>query len=137
MNRKNWLSALLAVMMVISMMACIALPAVAVSDIAQAEAEALPLASTATKTDEHTKYQINSIDELLRTSHIAPTTAPTANTSSNFAEGDIIYITADLDLSTWDPSNFATYDEGTGKYTTKGSFVANKGTLGSASAYLK
>ncbi len=137
MNRKNWLSALLAVMMVISMMACIALPAVAVSDITQVEAEALPLASTATKTDEYTKYQINSIDELLRASHASVTSNPTGNGSTNFASGDTIYITADLDLSTWDPSNFATYDEETTKYTTIGNFVVNKGTLGATSAYLK
>ncbi len=137
MNRKNWLSALLAVMMVISMMACIALPAVAVSKLTQAEAENLPLASTATASDTVTAYQINSIDELLRASHAAVTTNPTANSSTAFKDGDTIYITADLDLATWDPSNFATYNEETGKYTTKGFFVANKGTFGDQGAYLK
>ncbi len=136
MTRKNWLSALLAVMMVISMMACIALPAVAASDLTLDEAKTLPLASTATASDTVTKYQINSVDELLAASHASVTSNPTANSSTIFKDGDTIYITADLDITAWDPSNYATYEAGTGKYTTKGSFVASKGTIGSSSAYL-
>ncbi len=120
MNRKNWTGALLAVMMVISMMACFVLPAAAATDY-----NTLPLASTATQSDAYTEYRIDSVDELLRASHNACTTNPTANGSSNFKLGDVIYLTADLDIDAWDCSNWATYDAATGKYTTIGNWISN------------
>ena len=86
MNRKNWMSALLAVMMVVSMMAVVAMPAVA------ADYTTLPLASSATATDEITEYQINSVAELV---------AASAN-SANYTASDVIYITASLDISTYE-----------------------------------
>jgi len=126
MNRKNWFSAILAVMMVISMMACIALPAVAASDITLDEARQLPLASSVSASDTHTKYQINSVSELIAASIASVTSNPTANTTYAFLAGDTLYLTADLDISNWSGwERWATYDAGTGKYTTIGNHVAN------------
>lgn len=136
MNRRNWLSALLAVMMVISMMTCIALPAVAEIDYTM-----LPYASTATRYDGVSAYQINSVGELIRTNMalrmrgadatgyasgstnrgMEGTTVTSGDTRLviwNFEETDTIYLTADLDTANWsDWKEFATYDEVTGLYT--------------------
>ncbi len=121
MNKKL-LSALLAVMMVISMMACVALPAGAIT---QVEAEALPLASTAAKNDGVTAYQINSVDELIAAASadfVGTVYKMAANSDSfasasnyihekfidtGYARSDVstyntIYITADLDIAAWE-----------------------------------
>ncbi|MBQ7934887.1 MAG: hypothetical protein IJ333_00840 [Clostridia bacterium] len=112
MNRKNWMSALLAVMMVISMMAVIALPAVA------ADYTALPLASTSVKEDGITEYQINSVEELVAASKNIVNPSADSYECVSYDPGDTIYITADLDISTYqgdfaaDYANFTNHASG-------------------------
>lgn len=67
MNKRNWISALLAVMMVISMMACIAVPVAAeeVYDLTQEEAEALPSVTTAHQDDGVQSYKISNWEEFI------------------------------------------------------------------------
>ena len=127
MNRKNWVSALLAVMMVLSMTAMIILPSGAAATLNEQELAALPLASTATKADGKTAYKIDSVSELLAASHNAITNSANSNSSNNFETGETIYLTADLDINDWDYSRFATYDEETGKYTTIGRMGVSTG----------
>ncbi len=125
MNRKNWVSALLVAMMVLSMAAMIILPSGAAATLTDEEIAALPLASKATKSDAYTEYKIDSVGELIAASHNSITAAADANADSNFSSGDVVYLTADLDIADWDTTDWATYDEETGKYTTKGRMIPN------------
>ncbi len=127
MNRKNWVSALLAVVMILSLTAMIILPSGAEATLTTEQIAALPLASTATKTDGKTEYKIDSVSELLAASHNAITNSANANTSNNFVTGETIYLTEDLDINDWDYTRFATYDPETGKYTTVGKMGVSTG----------
>ncbi|MBQ7935318.1 MAG: hypothetical protein IJ333_03105 [Clostridia bacterium] len=95
MKRKNWFSALMAVAMGLSMLTVVT-PAMA----EEVDYTALPLASTAEAGDSVTAYQINSVQELVNaTARI--THASNGKTLANFEAGDTIYLTADLDISTY------------------------------------
>lgn len=138
MKKNRVLSAVLAVMMLISMIACIALPAAAL------DYTTLPLASTAIRGDGINAYQINSVAELLKTCKVLKLRQYGATGTSggpesgltgdaryaiwNFETTDTIYITADLDMANWDYTSVATYDANTGKYTPN--FYANEDASG-------
>ncbi|MBQ8600722.1 MAG: hypothetical protein IJ407_05040 [Clostridia bacterium] len=86
MKRKNVLSALLAVMMVISMMAVIAMPAVAAG-----EKTDLPSIQTATSSDAVTGYALSSVADLIWWGN-----NPTAVTAE-----DTVYLTKDIDIAAY------------------------------------
>ena len=95
LKRKNWFSALMAVTMGLSMMTVVT-PAMA----DEIDYTALPLASTAAAEDGITAYQINSVQELVdATARI--THGSNGKTLATFDSGDTIYLTADLDISTY------------------------------------
>lgn len=121
MNRRNWLSALLAVMMVISMMTCIALPAVAEIDYTM-----LPLASASYLNDGFNAYQINSVGELLAASANYVTSAAASNTDHAIDAGDTVYLTADLDIADWNVTGWAV-ENPDGTYTTVGKITTSTG----------
>lgn len=116
MKKNRVLSAVLAVMMLISMIACIALPAAAL------DYTTLPLASTATWGDGKSAYQVNSVGELIAMNMAAKQSRDGANiyagdgdySNDNFEPDDVIYLTADLDMNDWNWQAYATYTEGVG-----------------------
>jgi len=131
MKKRSLFSALLAVMMVLSMMACIALPTT-VSALSNTEIAALPLASTAAKNDGITAYKIDSVDELIAAASadfVGTVYKMAANSDSfasasnyihekfidtGYARGDVstyntIYITADLDIAAWETATGKTF----------------------------
>ncbi len=89
MKSKNVLSALLAVMMVLSMMTAIAMPAVAAG-----EKTDLPSIQTATSSDKVTEYAMSSVADLIWWGQ-----NPTAVTAS-----DTVYLTKDLDITAYGPT---------------------------------
>ena len=94
MNRKNWTSALLALVMVISMMTCFVVPtAIAETDtMTLEEAKALDSVQTATADDKDTAYQLASVEDLIWL----------ATGYTNVVAGDTVYLTADLDITSYD-----------------------------------
>ena len=127
MSKKNWISALLTVVMVISMMAIMAMPAAAEGP-SEEELAAMPHASEAYKNDSVTAYKIDSVDELLaaadstfvgtKVSVSADSLSASGATNNihekfydtGFDRGDLstyntIYITCDLDIEAWQAAN--------------------------------
>ncbi|MBQ8600170.1 MAG: hypothetical protein IJ407_02165, partial [Clostridia bacterium] len=99
MNRKNWTSALLALVMVISMMTCFVVPtAIAETDtMTLEEAKALDSVQTATADDKDTAYQLASVEDLIWL----------ATGYTNVVAGDTVYLTADLDITSYDAGKAA------------------------------
>ncbi len=95
--------------------------------------DTLPLASTALRGDKVDAYKIDSVAELLNTGKVLRLRGYGATATSggkesglsgdanysiwNFEPTDVIYLTADLDITDWDYTSVATYDEATGLYT--------------------
>lgn len=108
MNRKNWISALMAVMMVLSMLTVVALPAVAVTA-TEAPADAVP--ATDVSSSQGTNFTISNFDELIYF----------AKNYNSFEKRDTVYLTTDLDINDY-PGDFATDFPSIGKSQDSGSF---------------
>ncbi len=127
MKKKNGISALLAIVMVISMMTCFAMPAAAEGP-SQEELDAMPRASEALKNDSVTAYKIDSVDELIKAASaefvgtkvsVSADSLSASGATNNihekfydtgFDRGDlstynVIYITCDLDIAAWQAEN--------------------------------
>ncbi len=90
MNRKNWTSALVALMMVISMMTCFAVPtAVAETEMALPE-DAVSVQEV--ETSESTNFYIETIEDLIYA----------ATNWKKYVAGDTIFLINDLDIDTYD-----------------------------------
>ncbi|MBQ7935293.1 MAG: dockerin type I repeat-containing protein [Clostridia bacterium] len=97
MNRKHVLSALMAIMMVISMMAVIAVP-VSAEDEETVDLSAVPSVMTATAGDSVKAYKIETLDDLIFV----------GKNPGNFPAGDTIYFANDLDIDDYGTmANFA------------------------------
>lgn len=88
MNRKNVLSALMAVMMVLSMLTAVALPAVAESE---APADAVPVTDV-TSNANAVNFTVSTLSDLLYL----------ANNYTRFVAGDTVYMLNDLDIATYE-----------------------------------
>ncbi len=78
----------------------------------------VPKASEAVKGDAYKTYYIETVSDLIGAS-FAHTAAVNSNTPEGIQQGEVVYITADLDIADWDVSDWAV-DNGDGTYTTKG-----------------
>ncbi len=84
MNRRNWLSALLAVMMVFSMLTVVAMPAVAATE---APADAVP--ATDVSSSQGNSFTISNFEELIYF----------AKNFTKYDKNDTVYLTTDLDIN--------------------------------------
>lgn len=92
MNRKNWLSALLAVMMVLSMLAVVALPAVAATTGLPEDADSVQNVAGSISNN----FTLSSFEDLMYV----------AKNYNKFGKEDTIYFTADLNIADY-PGDFA------------------------------
>ena len=90
MNRKNWISALMAVMMVISMMTCFAVPTVMAEEVDLSNVPSVQSISSAQSGSQ--QYKIETVEDLIYA----------AKNYKFYTAGDMIYLANDLDIATYD-----------------------------------